>query len=86
MSSDSFSGVLSTKLLNDISFPLISDVDTKLLKSLGLDNLNMNRSPTILILGKNMAKYWVYEGVSVSDRPSVENILAEGARISQIYK
>ena len=85
VSNDSFAGVLSMKLMQGIAFPLVSDTDSLMLDKLGLVNPNMNRSPIIAVIGKNMVKYWVYEGTNVVDRPTMDEILGHVLRVNRIY-
>lgn len=84
ISSDSKLAVTAMKMTESISFPLVSNV--KLMKYLGLENENMNRAPVVAILGKNLVKYWVYEGVNASDRPTSNDILDQSIRVIKIYK
>ena len=84
ISTDAPSGILAMQISQGISFPLISNSD--LITLFGLENPNMNRAPVTVLLGKNLVKYWVYEGTKVSDRPSIGVIKEQIERISVLYQ
>lgn len=83
VSGDDIKSVLAMEVSQKITFPLVSN--EKLVSTLGLSNPNMNRAPIVVLVGKNMVKYWVYEGISVSDRPDIEVIKDQVSRVSKIY-
>ena len=84
ISTDTPSGILAMQISQGISFPLISNSD--LITLLGLENPNMNRAPVTVLIGKNLVKYWVYEGTKVSDRPSIGLIKEQINRVKSLYQ
>lgn len=72
------------KVIENITFPLVSN--DELLVKMGLENPNMNRAPVTVVLGKNMTKYWVHEGINVTDRPNIEEILNNVERVGKMYE
>ena len=63
----------------DLGYKLLSDPQANMIKAYGVYNLLDDgvATPSVFIIGSGKKIIWNYIGKNISDRPSIENILAK---------
>ena len=63
----------------DLGYKLLPDPEANMIKAYGVYNLLGDgvATPSVFIIGSGKKIIWNYIGKNISDRPSIENILAK---------